>query len=843
MPVRPVVLLSTVVLALQFYVLPVLPAGASKSRSARADRDHDGLSNRFERQRSNTNPRRRDTDRDWLSDGFEVRRSHTNPRRRDTDRDGVSDGQEVRRGTDPARPSGGGRTRDTHPPDTTISSSPLGTSTSASFGFSGGDDVTRSSKLKFECRLDGGAWAACLSPKTYSGLQDGVHVFEVRAKDAAGNVDPSPASRSWIIDALDASFTYSPGAPFTGQQVTFDAGPSRCTASPCQYRWVDEGSDGPGGSDSLLGSGETLDHTFDEPGTKHARLTVTDARGASASTEQDVVVTQPFDTIAPDTVITASPAANTSGSSATFEFASTETGTSFECRLDSGAWTPCSSPRVYSSLAAGSHSFDVRATDAAGNVDTTPAGRTWTIAAAVAAAFTYSPGSPQTGQVVTFDAGGSTCGAAPCQYEWTDVSDDGPGGTDWPLGSGQTLEFTFQFVGVKHVQLTVTDAAGATDRVQHDVSVAAAPVPDTTAPDTSITANPPGSTSSTGASFSFTGSDAVGVTGYDCQLDSASWAACSSPKAYSGLAVGSHTFRVRARDAAGNVDASPASYSWNVTTAADTTPPDTSISSGPSGTVASGDASFGFSSSEAGSSFECRLDGGDWSGCTSPKSYSGLADGSHSFDVRATDAAGNVDASPASRTWTVSTARSGGGCTQTLSVGANVAGAVAGAANGSTICLNNGDYGTVNLWDIARSGFVTLRSASGRGAVLKPSVGNADFIRLDSLTLREGLVNSCSTNVQFTNSTFQQDRSGLYVDGSACPSTTHNVLVDNVTFANVDLAGFEGRLNFRDVNGVTVKNSFFGNGGYGDGIQTQGNTRNLTIGPNNTFDGIIAVVL
>ena len=89
-------------------------------------------------------------------------------------------------------------------------------------------------------------------------------------------------------------------------------------------------------------------------------------------------------------------------------------------------------------------------------------------------------------------------------------------------------------------------------------------------------------------------------------------------------------------------------------------------------------------------------------------------------------------------------------------------------------------------------GFVTLRSASGRGAVLRPSVGNSDFIRLDNLTLREGLVNSCSTNIQFTNSTFQQDRAGLYVDGSACPGTAQNVLVDNVTFANVDLANLRG---------------------------------------------------
>ena len=85
----------------------------------------------------------------------------------------------------------------------------------------------------------------------------------------------------------------------------------------------------------------------------------------------------------------------------------------------------------------------------------------------------------------------------------------------------------------------------------------------------------------------------------------------------------------------------------------DTSPPDTTISSGPTGTVSSSSASFGFSASELGSSFECRIDGGAWGGCSSPKDYTGLPDGAHSFEVRATDAAGNADASPASRTWSV----------------------------------------------------------------------------------------------------------------------------------------------------------------------------------------------
>jgi endonuclease/exonuclease/phosphatase family metal-dependent hydrolase len=80
--------------------------------------------------------------------------------------------------------------------------------------------------------------------------------------------------------------------------------------------------------------------------------------------------------------------------------------------------------------------------------------------------------------------------------------------------------------------------------------------------------------------------------------------------------------------------------------------PDTTITSGPSGSVSATTASFAFSSSEPGSTFECSLDGAPFSACTSPKEYSSLAKGEHTFQVRAIGT-GGTDPTPASRTWTV----------------------------------------------------------------------------------------------------------------------------------------------------------------------------------------------
>jgi hypothetical protein len=189
------------------------------------------------------------------------------------------------------------------------------------------------------------------------------------------------------------------------------------------------------------------------------------------------------------------------------------------------------------------------------------------------------------------------------------------------------------------------------------------PPPDTTAPETTITSRPPDPSSESTATVEFAGSDdrtSPASLRFECRLDGqpAAWSACSSPRQYTGLGAGAHTFEVRAVDQAGNVDSSPASAGWTIVfdEPPDTRPPETTITLAPPATTASTSASFSFESDEPGSTFECSLDGAAFGACTSPKQYAGLAPGAHGFRVRAIDAAANVDPTPAEHTWTIATA-------------------------------------------------------------------------------------------------------------------------------------------------------------------------------------------
>jgi large repetitive protein len=159
----------------------------------------------------------------------------------------------------------------------------------------------------------------------------------------------------------------------------------------------------------------------------------------------------------------------------------------------------------------------------------------------------------------------------------------------------------------------------------------------------SIIAKPSNPSATSAPSFSFSGG---GGSGYQCQLDGGSFTSCSSPNPYSGLADGSHTFKVHAVQSSST--GPDATYTWTIDTSAP------SITAKPSNPSANASPSFSFSHTQAAYTFKCQLDGGGFSACTSPKPYSGLADGSHTFQVEGVSADG-ATTSVASYTWLVDT--------------------------------------------------------------------------------------------------------------------------------------------------------------------------------------------
>ena len=161
---------------------------------------------------------------------------------------------------------------------------------------------------------------------------------------------------------------------------------------------------------------------------------------------------------------------------------------------------------------------------------------------------------------------------------------------------------------------------------------------DTVAPSVTISSGPANGSSSSNPNlwFSFTASE-PGAS-LECRLDSDGYAPCSSPHPTGELAGGQHTFAVRATDRAGNTG-SAATRTWTT----DSDAPSARISSGPPDGSTSSDPSpsFKLASTEASSRFECRLDSGGFSPCSTPHVVGPLADGRHAFAVRAIDAARN----------------------------------------------------------------------------------------------------------------------------------------------------------------------------------------------------------
>jgi DNA-directed RNA polymerase specialized sigma24 family protein len=331
------------------------------------------------------------------------------------------------------------------------------------------------------------------------------------------------------------------------------------------------------------------------------------------------------DAKAPATKLTEAPDDFSNGGDR-FEFASSEKHSSFECKLDDGHYGACSSPKAYPGLDDGAHRFRVRAVDRAGNADPSPASRNWTVDTnPPETAIENGPPHVSHKDTATFSVSSESGATFECRldnHRW------GECGQVSGLSDG------------KHVMRSrAKDRAGNVDPTPASWSWRV-DLP----PETAITAGPSGSTSSSSATFRFSSTDTAAT--FQCKLDGRSWSTCPSEKTYTGLPQGSHTFKVRAKDSAGTNDPSPAERTWKV----DTVAPNTTITST---SVSGKSATFSFSASENGSTFECRLDGGAWHACSSPMSFGGLKHGNHSFRVRAIDAAGNRDGTPAVRSFSI----------------------------------------------------------------------------------------------------------------------------------------------------------------------------------------------
>ncbi len=611
-------------------------------------------------------------------------------------------------------------------PDTSIGTKPaaLVNSTVASFSFGSSD--AGSGLASFQCKLDGGAFTTCASPREYTGLGEGDHTVQVRAIDQVGNVDGTPATHTWTVD-------------LTPPVVQIDSGPSGFTADTtpsfgfssepgaafaCS---LDTGSPS-FGSCSAAGSHTPAAALPD--GARSFRVRATDAAGNQATATRGFSI----DATPPSTQITAQPAALTKATTASFSFTGSDPGgsgvASFECRLDGGGFTACTSPREHTALAAGSHSFEVRAVDGVGNTDASPASYTWTVDLAAPAVQIGSGPEGLTNDATPSFGFSSEAGATlACSLDKGTASfgSCSGAGTHTPAAALADGAWTFR--------VQAADAAGNQAVATRGFSV------DATPPDTAIGTKPAALVNSTAANLSFSGSDpgGSGIASFECKLDAGAFAVCTSPREYTGLGAGGHTVQVRAIDAAGNADGSPAAHSWTIdltppavqvdtgpdgpsadttptfgfsseagatfqcsvdkgtasfgacsetgahtpaaladgswtfrvraTDAAgnqavasrgfsvDATPPDTSIGTKPAAQVSSTAATFSFSGSDPGGSgvgsFECKLDGGAFAACASPRELTGLAEGSHSFQVRAIDAAGNADGSPASYSWQI----------------------------------------------------------------------------------------------------------------------------------------------------------------------------------------------
>lgn len=501
--------------------------------------------------------------------------------------------------------------------------------------------------MTFTCELDGAAPAPCTSPHDAGVLADGDHTFRVIGTDAAGNT--SEDSVTFTVDTLspETILDAAPPTPTNESSPSFSFSSEPDTTFECRL-------DFPAGDDwaecnSPYVPATPLDdaaHTFE----------VRAIDGAGNVDGSAALSTFVVDTVAPDATIDAGPPAKdplatpppaTSDTTPSFDFSSNDPTATLECRVDTvqdADWAACGSPMVTQELEDGDHTFEVQAVDGAGNVGVGDE-RTFVVDATDPTTH-LDPSGPSgtiTDRTPSFDFNSDDPTATfECRVDsaidWTACEPDQP--TDEFDDGGPLPDGPHTF------DVRAVDTVGNADASPETRAFSV----DATAPTATITESPGSLTNDSTPRFGFALAVAESLAHFECKLDSGDFTGCNAPLTTPVLADGAHTFQVRAVDQYGNTQAPAVERAFTVDSAVSAA----TIDSGPSGTISESSATFAFSSGEAGASFECRLDSaGEFEPCSSPLGTGELEEGAHRFEVRARDGAGNVQATPTARTFTV----------------------------------------------------------------------------------------------------------------------------------------------------------------------------------------------
>jgi hypothetical protein len=425
------------------------------------------------------------------------------------------------------------------------------------------------SSATFECKKDDDDWEACTSPKTYTDLSDGSHTLQARAKDASGNVDPTPVSLQFNVDTTppNTTITSYPADPSDDSTPTFEFTSNETPSSrygpfECRYPFFPSGGNWIKCSSPYTLSGVSASGTYTFEVRAIDDLNHPDPTPASYTWTYE-------DPTAPSAPIITGPADNSYDNDGSFTVSGTAEANStvelFEVDPATGGSTATGTPTIVgtsgtwsiplSGVAEGNHTYVAKATDAAGNVSAESEARSVRVdTTAPSAPFITSPTNGSILNVSSF----TLYGTAEANSTVELFDDSTSKGIAQANASGQwSIALSGVADGSHAYTAKAKDASGNVSEESLPrtliVDATAPPVPTVSSPinnsfdtDGTITISGTAETNSTVEVFEATASGDIskGTTEVNA---SGAWT-----KTLSGVPDGSHSYKVKGKDAAGN---------------------------------------------------------------------------------------------------------------------------------------------------------------------------------------------------------------------------------------------------------------------------------------------------